>query len=311
MTTINVAPQAAVQSSPAVESAASVTRRRWYTPRTIIGRIILWIVLIGFALAFLYPFVWLLAATFKPRADVLDNLLIPEHFTWDNYGEVWQKLPLLSWLWNSIYIALLAAGLVTISSSLVAFGFAYFRFPFRNTLFGLVLGTMMLPGAVTMVPMYLIWKDIGVLGTTIPLWGANLFGSAFYIFLQRQFFMGLPRELFEAARIDGCSYFGLFRRIAVPLSIPSFIIVFIFEFQASWNNLQAPLIYLNFGSPEQFTVPLGISYAMTLFSPTAGGQGDYQWVVTAALIVTLPMLIIFTLGQRYFIEGIATQGRKG
>jgi multiple sugar transport system permease protein len=311
MTTINVAPQAAVQSSPAVESAASVNRRRWYKPRTIIGRIILWIVLIGFALAFLYPFVWLLAATFKPRADVLDNLLIPEHFTWDNYGEVWQKLPLLSWLWNSIYIALLAAGLVTISSSLVAFGFAYFRFPFRNTLFGLVLGTMMLPGAVTMVPMYLIWKDIGVLGTTIPLWGANLFGSAFYIFLQRQFFMGLPRELFEAARIDGCSYFGLFRRIAVPLSIPSFIIVFIFEFQASWNNLQAPLIYLNFGSPEQFTVPLGISYAMTLFSPTAGGQGDYQWVVTAALIVTLPMLIIFTLGQRYFIEGIATQGRKG
>jgi multiple sugar transport system permease protein len=311
MTTINVAPQAAVQSSPAVESAASVNRRHWYKPRTIIGRIILWIVLIGFALAFLYPFVWLLAATFKPRADVLDNLLIPEHFTWDNYGEVWQKLPLLSWLWNSIYIALLAAGLVTISSSLVAFGFAYFRFPFRNTLFGLVLGTMMLPGAVTMVPMYLIWKDIGVLGTTIPLWGANLFGSAFYIFLQRQFFMGLPRELFEAARIDGCSYFGLFRRIAVPLSIPSFIIVFIFEFQASWNNLQAPLIYLNFGSPEQFTVPLGISYAMTLFSPTAGGQGDYQWVVTAALIVTLPMLIIFTLGQRYFIEGIATQGRKG
>jgi multiple sugar transport system permease protein len=311
MTTINVAPQAAVQSSPTVESAASVKRRRWYKPRTIIGKIIVWIVLIGFALAFLYPFAWLLAATFKPRADVLDNLLIPEHFTWDNYGQVWQKLPLLSWLWNSIYIALLAAGLVTISSSLVAFGFAYFRFPFRNTLFGLVLGTMMLPGAVTMVPMYLIWKDIGVLGTTIPLWGANLFGSAFYIFLQRQFFMGLPRELFEAARIDGCSYFGLFRRIAVPLSIPSFIIVFIFEFQASWNNLQAPLIYLNFGSPEQFTVPLGISYAMTLFSPTAGGQGDYQWVVTAALIVTLPMLIIFTLGQRYFIEGIATQGRKG
>ncbi|GAB3038402.1 carbohydrate ABC transporter permease [Parafrigoribacterium mesophilum] len=311
MTTINVAPQAAVESNPTVESAASASRRHWYKPRTIIGKVILWIVLIGFALAFLYPFAWLLAATFKPRADVLDNLLIPEHFTWDNYGEVWQKLPLLSWLGNSIYIALLAAGFVTISSSLVAFGFAYFRFPFRNTLFGLVLGTMMLPGAVTMVPMYLIWKDLGVLGTTIPLWGANLFGSAFYIFLQRQFFMGLPRELFEAARIDGCSYFGLFRRIAVPLSIPSFIIVFIFEFQASWNNLQAPLIYLNFGSPEQFTVPLGISYAMTLFSPTAGGQGDYQWVVTAALIVTLPMLIIFTAGQRYFIEGIATQGRKG
>ena len=310
MTTINVAPQAVVQSGPGEESVATRAPRR-RTPRSIIGKIVLWVVLIAFALAFLYPFAWLVSATFKPRGDVLDNLLIPEHFTLDNYAQVWQKLPLLSWLWNSIYIALLAAGLVTISSSLVAFGFAYFRFPFRNTLFGLVLGTMMLPGAVTMVPMYLIWKDIGVLGTTIPLWGANLFGSAFYIFLQRQFFMGLPRELFEAARIDGCTYFGLFRRIAVPLSIPSFIIVFIFEFQASWNNLQAPLIYLNFGSPDQFTVPLGISYAMTLFSPTAGGQGDYQWVVTAALLVTLPMLIIFTMGQKYFIEGIATQGRKG
>jgi multiple sugar transport system permease protein len=310
MTTINVAPQAVVQSGPGEESVATRAPRR-RTPRSIIGKIVLWVVLIAFALAFLYPFAWLVSATFKPRGDVLDNLLIPEHFTLDNYAQVWQKLPLLSWLWNSIYIALLAAGLVTISSSLVAFGFAYFRFPFRNTLFGLVLGTMMLPGAVTMVPMYLIWKDLGALGTTIPLWGANLFGSAFYIFLQRQFFMGLPRELFEAARIDGCTYFGLFRRIAVPLSIPSFIIVFIFEFQASWNNLQAPLIYLNFGSPDQFTVPLGISYAMTLFSPTAGGQGDYQWVVTAALLVTLPMLIIFTMGQKYFIEGIATQGRKG
>lgn len=308
----SLTPQAYVESDPERRSAGSANRaNRWYKPKSIIGRVILWITLIVFACAFMYPFAWLLSATFKPRAEVFDNLLIPLHFTLDNYVQVWQQLPLLAWLGNSIYIALLAAGLVTISSSLVAFGFAYFRFPFRNTLFGLVLGTMMLPGAVTMVPMYLIWMNIGALGTTIPLWGANLFGSAFYIFLQRQFFMGLPRELFEAARIDGCSYFGLFRRIAVPLSIPSFIIVFIFEFQASWNNLQAPLIYLNFGSPTEYTVPLGISYAMTLFSPTSGGHADYQWVVTAALIVTLPMLLIFAFGQKYFIEGIATSGRKG
>ena len=130
---------------------------------------------------------------------------------------------------------------------------------------------MMLPGAVTMVPQYLIWKNLGLLGTWVPLWGANLFGSAFYIFLQRQFFLGLPRELFEAARVDGASYFGLFRRIAMPLSIPSFIIVFLFEFQASWNNLQAALIYLNAGSVEGFTVPLGIAYAMTQVQP------DRRW----------------------------------
>ena len=312
MTAITSKPQAAIESGPSTKPVRPVGKNtRWYKPRTILGQVALWIVLIGLAVAFLYPFVWLLAATFKPRGDVFDNALIPIHFIWENYAEVWRQLPLLAWLGNSIYIALLAAGLVTISSSIVAFGFAYFRFRGRNALFGLVIGSMMLPGAVTMIPVYLIWKDIGFLGTTVPLWGANLFGSAFYIFLQRQFFMGLPRELFEAARIDGCSYWGLFRRIAMPLSIPSFIIVFIFEFQASWNNLQAPLIYLNFGSADQFTVPLGISYAMTLFSPTSGGHADYQWVMTAALIVTLPMLFLFAFGQKYFIEGIATQGRKG
>ena len=162
-----------------------------------------------------------------------------------------------------------------------------------------------------MVPQYLIWKKLGLVGTWVPLFGVNLFGSAFYIFLQRQFFLGLPRELFEAARVDGASYFGLFRRIALPLSIPSLVIIFLFEFQASWNNLQAALIYLNAGSVDGFTVPLGISYAMTKYSPTAGGQGDYQYVMVASLLVTLPMLVLFAFGQRYFIEGVATQGRKG
>lgn len=284
---------------------------RWYKPKSVIGKIILWIVLVGFSLLFLYPFVWLLAASLKPRGQVFDNALIPKTFVPENYVEVWNQLPLLSWMFNSVAIALLAATAVAFSSSVVAFGFAYFKFPARNLLFGLVLATMMLPGAVTMVPQYLIWQQLGLVGTWIPMWGMNLFGSAFYIFLQRQFFLGLPRELFEAARIDGASYWGLFRRIAMPLSIPSFIIVFIFEFQASWNNLQSALIYLNAGTVDNFTAPLGIAYAMTKYSPTAGGHGDYQYVMVAALLVTLPMLIIFAFGQRYFIEGVATQGRKG
>lgn len=284
---------------------------RWYKPKTLIGKIVLWIVSIGFGLLFLYPFAWLLAASLKPRQEVFDNSLWPKTFTPQNYVEVWNQLPLLSWIGNSVIIAILAAGLVAISSSIVAFGFAYFKFPGRTLLFGLVLATMMLPGAVTMVPQYLIWKNLGLIGTWLPLFGMNLFGSAFYIFLQRQFFMGLPRELFEAARLDGASYWKLFTRIAMPLSIPSFIIIFLFEFQASWNNLQAALIYLNAGGVEGFTVPLGISYAMTTFSPTNGGHGDYQYVMVAALIVTLPMLLLFAFGQRYFIEGVATQGRKG
>jgi multiple sugar transport system permease protein len=260
---------------------------------------------------FLYPFAWLVSASFKPRGEVFDNKLIPNTFVPQNYVEVWNQLPLLSWMWNSIAIALLAATAVAVSSSIVAFGFAYFRFPGRGMLFGLVIATMMLPGAVTMIPIYLIWKETGMLGTWVPLWGMNLFGSAFYIFLQRQFFLGLPKELFEAARLDGTSYWGMFWRIAMPLSIPSFIIVFLFEFQASWNNLQAALIYLNAGSPDDFTAPLGLAYAMTKYSPTSGGHGDYQYVMVAALVVTVPMLIMFAFGQRYFIQGIATTGSKG
>ena len=282
--------------------------RRW--PRTL-GSVLVGLLLVGFSLLFLYPLVWLLAASLKPRGEVFDNRLIPETFSPQNYVEVWNQLPLLSWAANSIAIAILAAGLVVLSSALVAFGFAYFRFPGRKVLFGLVLATMMLPGAVTMVPQYLIWLNLGLVGTWVPLFGANLFGSAFYIFLQRQFFLGLPRELFEAARVDGASYLGMFCRIALPLSVPSLVIIFLFEFQASWNNLQAALIYLNAGSVEGFTVPLGISYAMTKYSPTAGGQGDYQYVMVAALLVTLPMLVMFAFGQRYFVEGVATQGRKG
>jgi multiple sugar transport system permease protein len=302
--------------APAPRTAATVARAHrpsWGTNDVgrLLAKVVVVAMLIGFSLLFVYPFVWLLAASLKPKSEVFDNALIPHTLQWSNYHKVWDQLPLLNWMFNSVAIAVLAAAAVAVSSSIVAFGFAYFRFPFRNTLFGVVLGTMMLPMSVTMIPTYLIWKNLGFLNTWVPLFGGNLFGSAFYIFLQRQFFLGLPRELFEAARIDGASYWGMFWRIAMPLSKPSFIIVFLFEFQASWNNLQGALIYLNAGSVNGFTIPLGISYAMTKYSPTAGGQGDYQFVMVAALLVTLPLLALFAVGQRYFIEGVATQGRKG
>jgi multiple sugar transport system permease protein len=305
------APTEVTNPAPAVYTGSKVgesrTSRFWRVP----GQVIRWVLLVGISLIFLYPLIWLISASFKPRGQVFDNKLIPETFQPQNYIDVWEKLPLLAWVGNSILIAVLSAGLMTISSSLVAFGFAYFRFPFKRLLFGLVLASMMLPGAVTLVPNYLIWKWLGWLGTSVPLWGAALFGSGFYIFLMRQFYLSLPRDLFEAARVDGCSSFGLWRRIAFPLALPSSVIVFLFEFQASWQNFQGPLIYLNFGSPDQYTVPLGISYAMTQFSPTAGGQGDYQYVMVAALVVTLPIMVLFAFGQRYFIEGVATAGLKG
>lgn len=293
-----------------VDTPAAIGRRPGRRKGPVIVKVVLSIVLVGFGALFLYPFGWLLAASLKPRSEVFDNALIPKTFSPQNYVEVWRQLPLLNWTINSVIIAVAAAALVAISSSLVAFGFAYFNFPGRRVLFGLVLATMMLPGAVTMVPQYLIWKHLGLLGSWIPLFGMNLFGSAFYIFLQRQFFLGLPRELFEAARVDGASYLGLFLRIAMPLSVPSFVIILLFEFQASWNNFQAALIYLNGNDIHDYTAPLGIAYAMNTFSPTNGGHGDYQYVMVASLLVTLPMLALFAFGQRYFIEGVATQGRK-
>src|SRR5215216_7881914 len=147
---------------------------------------------------------------------------------------------------NSVIVTVLAAVTVTFSSAMVAFGFAYFRFPGRNALFGLVLATMMLPGAVTMIPTYLLWNgevwrhlgiDYSFINTQYPLWVPNLFGSAFYIFLQRQFFLGIPREYFEAARMDGDNFFTMFWRIALPLAKPALIVAFIFEVQAKWFDL--------------------------------------------------------------------------
>jgi multiple sugar transport system permease protein len=274
---------------------------------------------------FTYPFLWAVSASLKPRPEVFDNALIPHHWHFSNYLDVFRgvsdvayKAAFGTWLWNSIWIGVLAAATVTLSSALVAFGFAYFRFPLRNFFFGCVLATMMLPGVVTLVPTYLLWNKIHFTGpgtflflskNQYPLWAPNLFGSAFYIFLLRQFFLGIPRELFEASRMDGDNYWTMFWRIAAPLAKPAMIVTFVFEFKASWTELQKAVIYLR--ADDTFTVPRGLKVLLDLYGPSAGGHGDYQVILAGTVLATLPMIIIFFLGQRYFVEGIATQGRKG
>src|SRR5256885_9497166 len=220
-----------------VRTRTSGERRSWRRAPYVV-------VLALVSVLFTYPFVWLISASLKPRTEVFDNALVPHHVRPANFADVWHYGPVLAWMGNSAIVALAAASTVTISSALVAFGFAYFRFPGRNPLFGLVLATMMLPQAATMIPVYLIWNRLGLTGTQVPLWAQNIFGSAFYIFLLRQFFLSLPRELFEAARVDGCGFAGLFWRIALPLARPAMAIVFVFEIQASWNDLLRALIYL-------------------------------------------------------------------
>ncbi|WP_405002726.1 carbohydrate ABC transporter permease [Georgenia ruanii] len=275
--------------------------------RVTVSRVVVLAALVALTVVFIYPFVWLVSASFKPQGEVFDNRLIPETFTVENYLSVWHEAPMLLWLGNTVLVTVLAAVTVTFSSALVAWGFAYFRFPGRGMLFGVVLATMMLPGAVTMVPTFLIWNTLGQVDTLTPLWAGNMFGSAFYIFLLRQFFLSLPRDVFEAAKLDGAGNWTMFRRIALPLTRPALIVTLIFEFQAAWTDLMRPLIYLR--DSEKFTIPRGLKAVLDQFG--FGGNWHWEIVVTASVITTVPMIILFFLGQRHFTEGIATTGVKG
>src|SRR5215207_8705654 len=301
------APLAPAAAQAAGVRAAPVAARR---PSGIAARVVYYALLFGATLIFVFPFVWLVSASLKTRQTVFSfDLFTSFHF--ENYAQIFELVPMWNWIFNSTVVGLLAAVTVTISSAMVAFGFAYFRFPGRNVLFGLVLASMMLPGAVTMIPNYLIWNALGQVNspTFAPLWAGNLFGSAFYIFLLRQFFMGLPRELFEAARVDGANYFRMFRSVAVPRTTPALIVVFIFELKASWTDLMRPLIFIK--DVTLFTLPRGRKQMVDTFNPQTGGQGEFHLVMAASVLITLPMVIIFFLAQRYFVEGIATTGSKG
>ncbi len=297
--------------APATVRAAgmSVARSEPHGLRSRISSVFYLLALAAATFIFVFPFVWLISASLKTRSTVYNNELFAEPLQFQNYVRIFEIAPVASWLFNSVIVALAAAATVTLSSALVAFAFAYFRFPYRNAIFGLVLASMMLPGAVLMIPQFLIWDELGQINSLVPLWAGNLFGSAFYIFLLRQFFLGLPRELFEAARVDGASYPRMWWSIAMPLTRAALIVVFIFELKASWTDLLKPLIYLR--DTALFTLPRGLQSLVDRFNPTAGGQGDFQYVMAASVIITVPMVVVFFLAQRYFVEGIATTGSKG
>ena len=328
-----------VQAPPPVATGAGAPlptvrlERSWWRPRLEVAwitRLFFILLLIGLAILFLYPFEWLAAAAFKPRGETFDNAFLPQNWAWNFTGvnlpspaplKLFNVAPVARWMWNSVWISVLGAALVTFSSAIVAFAFAYFRFPLRNLLFGILLATMMLPGEVIMIPLYLLWNNVGKFtldhpilphigtNTQYPLWVPNMFGAPFYIFLQRQFFLGIPRDYFEAARMDGDGYFSMFRRIALPLAKPALIVTFIFEVQAKWFDLINPLIYLR--DQALYTAPLGMKILLDRFNNVGGGEGDYQVIMAGTLLLVLPMIILFAAFQKYFIRGIAVGGRKG
>ncbi|MFA9445040.1 carbohydrate ABC transporter permease [Egicoccus sp. AB-alg6-2] len=277
------------------------------TPGYIASRVVFIATLLFFTVLFIYPLIWLLSASLKPPSEVFSAALIGSEIRWSNYSRLFAIAPIMRWTWNSVLVATLAAISVTISSAMVAFAFSYFKFRFRDPLFYSVLATMMLPGAVLFIPQFLIWDALGFNNTLYPLWAGNLFGSAFYIFMLRQFFLTLPGELFEAAQIDGASYPRLWWSVALPLTKPALVVVFLLELKVAWTDLVRPLIFLR--DSELFTLARGLKAIID--NPSIGLEQRWELLAAGSVIVTFPMVVIFFVFQRHFVEGIATTGITG
>ncbi len=270
--------------------------------------------LIALGAAAIIPFLWTLSTSLKTNqaAVAYPPQWIPHPCRWKNYFDLFNthEYHFLLWTRNSLFIAALVVAGTTLSSAIVAYGFAKIRFRGRGILFTVMLSTMMIPFPVLMVSLFIIFRWLGEhtgmawLGTFKPLWVPAWFGAAFNIFLLRQFFLTIPDELSEAARIDGCSEFGIFTRVILPLSKPALSVVALFAFLGVWNDFIGPLVYLQ--RADQFTLALGLQS----FQSQLGGT-SWNMLMAASVLVMLPVLVLFFLAQRTFIEGIATTGIKG
>ncbi len=240
------------------------------------------------------------------RADLAKHRHVAPR--WENYSDALAYLPAethygLVFLGNTLFLTLMSTIGTLLSSSLVAYSFARLQWPGKNILFGVLLATMMVPGAVTMMPQFLIYRSLGWYDTLRPLWVPAFFGSAFNIFLLRQFFMSIPSELEDAAKIDGCGPFGVYWRVMLPLVKPALAAISIMTVLGAWNNFQGPLIYLS--SPEK----MPLAYALQLYSSAHGSEPGL--LMAASTLVVLPIIALFFFTQRYFIEGVSLTGLGG
>jgi multiple sugar transport system permease protein len=296
--------------------AESITRKTsWWDSLAIhLGLLI-------FCGAFLLPFAWMVSTSLKPLEQTTEYPphFLPTHWQPQNYLELFHhpNFRISAFTRNTLIITLLTVIGTTLSSAVVAYGFAKIQFRGRGVLFIIMLATIMIPFPVTMVSLFRIfrWFDqqtipmfgpdnpLRMLGTFKPLWLPAFFGNAFSIFLLRQFFMTLPGELSEAARIDGCSEFAIFWRIILPLAKPALAVVALFSFMGTWNDFLGPLVYLQL--PQQYTLALGLQ----AFQSQQGGT-EWHLLMAASILVCLPVLVLFFVAQRTFIQGIATTGGK-
>lgn len=285
-------------------SAKKKSRQASHKRNQAIIRIVATVILALGSILVLFPLVWMLSTALKSDAEVMINSsLIPRDWRFDNFAKAWNSAPFMTYLKNTIFITVIGMFGTICSCSLVAYGFAKIRFKGREIIFLCVLGTMMIPGMVTMVPTYVMYSKLGWVGTFLPLTVSNFFGSAYYIFLLRQSFLGIPMTYNEAAKLEGANELQIFSRIILPLSKPILITILVFEFNAKWNDYFGPMLYLS--SEKQYTLQLGLR----TFRGTAGVE--WQKFMAASLIVLLPTVIVYAFLQKYILQGVASGGIKG
>ena len=288
------------------QAFSSATITRYITHPEFRIQLIIWITLIIVAFVMALPFVWLLSSSLKLEQKVFQfpPQWIPNPVRFMNYVDAMTYKPFHIYFVNTAFIALLNQIAILLSASFCAYGFARIRFPGRDFWFAIVLATMMVPYFVLMVPSFIIFSRIGWIDTYLPLTVPFFFGGgAFNIFLLRQFFRNLPRELADAARIDGCNEFSIYWRIMLPLSIPVLVTIAIFTFLFSWNDFIGPLLYIN--SPDKFTVAIGLATFRSVLNTR------WDLLMAASSAMTIPVIILFFFAQRYFIQGIVLTGLKG
>lgn len=268
----------------------------------------LYVLLFGLGFVFVLPFLYLLSSSLQDIRGIfaVPFRWIPDPARWQNYLEAVTTLPFHRYLLNTCIITASNIVGILLSSALVAYGFARLKFKGRDTLFLVCISTMMLPGQVTMIPLYVLFSKLGWVDTFLPLIVPSFFGSPFFIFLLRQFFLTIPYELDEAAVLDGASRFRIFWNVILPLSKPALATVVIFTFIGSWNDFMGPLIYLN--SPEHATLTL----ALSLLKNRLAYSGAIQWnlLMAVSVLVLIPNVIIFFLAQKQFIRGITLTGMR-
>jgi multiple sugar transport system permease protein len=269
-------------------------------------RLAAFVILAAGAAFFVLPFFWMISTSLKPLNQTMSNPLVwwPPHPQWKNYPETIQfMLHFWRYTFNTLLVCVLSVLGCVFSSALAAYGFSRVKWPGRDQVFLLVIMSMMLPFAVTVVPMYALFRSLDWTGTLKPLWVPAWFAPAFNIFLLRQFFFTLPSDLSEAARIDGCSEWRIFWQIILPLSRPALAVVALFQFMGSWNDFFGPLVYLS--DPKQFT----LSLALQNFQSQQGGTA-WHYLMAAAVLITAPVILLYFLCQKSFRQGIATTGVK-